>query len=182
MDDELAAMNASLDDAQNEFMDEEDLDEPHKKIELDSDPEKKSQEITDMDGNIDERDQEILDPENTSQINTNEPSAKSEDKQVKTEGGDDTEMGDNEDTTSQKSEIQDNEEGTDPTKELQDKAGDQLEEGDQSIFKNKKGLTKDDAVVDDTPETTDEGDKTRESVWRMMTSVGVGAFMIITLA
>ena len=184
MDDELAAMNASLDEAQNEFMDEEDMSEPHTKIQVDSDPEQKSQEITDASGKIDERDEVTLDPDSTSQVNSLEPSAKSgDDKQVKTNGSENSQVEDTSETnedTSSKSDAQDTEEGTDPAQELQDKAGDQLQEGDESIFKDKKGLTKDDAKIDDAPETTEED--SRESVSKMITSVMLGAFMMITLA
>ena len=188
MDDELAAMNASLDDAQNEFMDEEDVDEHHNKIEVDTNPDQKSQEITDASGKIDERDEVALDPDSKSQVDQFEPSTKSDtDKDMVVDGGSNLNEDEHvEEDQSQKSdqddnsEVQDTQEGTDPATELQDKAGDNLKEGEESIFKNNKGLTKDDAMVDDAQENKEE-DTTREgSVSRMITSMIV--FMVMCLA
>jgi hypothetical protein len=191
MDDELAAMNASLDQAQGDFMDEEDKSEPHKKIEIDSDPEQKSQEVVDENGTIDEKDEISLDPENSSTINKIEPDAKSTDsKAVKTTEEDESETQDDNQSEhdeegsnkgdDQSEHSQDDQENNDPSTELQDKAADNLKEGDESIFKSKNELKKDDAVIDDAPEAKDDDEeKSREGVSRMLTTILFSAFMMI---
>ena len=185
MDDELAAMNQSLDEAENNFSEEH-----HNKIEIDQDPNQTSQEIKDQNGVLQEDDQVSLNPDEKQVVDEAEPleteSNKNPDNHAKSNVIEDpnpshhdedhhtsehvedqhtSEHAEGEHTsehaeeTDQEHTSQENKD-VDPSTELQEKAGDNLKEGEDSIFKSKGKLEKDDAVVDETDEnaeqTTDE--------------------------
>ena len=133
MDDELRNMNQSLDEAQQK------LEEPHKKIEIDQDPENTSQEITNENGLIDEKDEFNIDPENKSIVQETEPIETESTKNSEKSNHSNLIENDNKShnsaiTNEDSNELKDdniNEEENDPSTELQEKAGDKLKEGEE---------------------------------------------------
>ena len=198
MDDELAKMNANLENAEKEFNEDH-----HQKIEIDQNPDETNQEITKENGDIQEDDQVSLDPENPHHIDEAEPietnstktdkNAKSNviDNQNPSEHVEDHHSEHAEDHHSEKhdeehhSEHNDEEHHSekhedtdaehtsqenndvDPSTELQEKAGDNLQEGEESIFKSKGKLEKDNGVIDESTdenaETTDESNDEKKT-------------------